>query len=79
VCVCMGERERERKRDEAAREVRALLDMMRKNEEGVQFWTAACQELLGQAHRNLARFRCAVVERSGLCGELTVQRAGYGC
>ena len=37
----------------AAREVRALLDMMRENEERVQGMAAACQELLGHARQHL--------------------------
>jgi len=33
--------------------VRALLDLMRENEEEVQKWAAACQELLARASQQL--------------------------
>ena len=41
------------RRQEAAREVRALIDLMRENEAGVQGKAAACQELLERASEHL--------------------------
>jgi len=41
------------KPQEAAREVRALLDLLRENEAAVQKWAAGCAALLGEARRNL--------------------------
>jgi len=37
----------------AAKEMRALLDLMRENEERVQGMAAACQEFLGEARLHL--------------------------
>jgi ribosomal protein L7Ae-like RNA K-turn-binding protein len=43
--------------------VRALLDLMSENEARVQLWAAACQELLGQARRQLKILDPAVGEK----------------